>query len=152
MSLKKHYEDVVDSLMEFKEKFEDLITLIPHSKEMYKRILNLKRSWEKSKELMDELGNCILPVQNLPVKLPENYNNPDFLQTWTFYKEYLQEQHGINMKSRMEIKSLKFLVEISENDPEVAIKFLEYAISKGSKGFFKVDDKTKTKNYDPDFN
>jgi hypothetical protein len=152
MSLKNNYDEILKSLQEFKERLDDLLPYLPGTKDIYTRKMDLKRRWERSKDLINELGALILPVQSLPVEIPSNYNNPDFIQTWTFYKEYLEEQHGISMKSRMEIKNLKRLVEISENNPEVAIKFLEYAISKGSKGFYKVDDKTKTKSYDPDFN
>jgi len=152
MSLKNNYDELDKSLQQFKEKLEDLITYLPINKEMYNRKMDLKRSWKKSQDLLDEMGKSIIPLKNLPVEIPGNYNNPDFIQTWIFFKEYLEEQHGIIMKSRMEIKSLKRLVEISENDPGIATKFLEYAITKGSKGFYKVDDKTKTKNYDPDFN
>jgi len=154
MSLLKLYNELYENMTDFQEKLEDLISVLPQSKEMFKRILNLKRSWEKSQALINEIGSFILPVSSLPVKLPDAYDNADFLQTWTFYKEYLHEQHGISMRSRMEIKALKLLVEISENNPLRAVKYIEYAIAKGFKGFFKVDDNTKPtrKDHDPDFN
>ena len=153
MSVSKYYNELYESLVDFQLKLEELISVLPQSKEMYKRILNIKRSWEKSQTLVNDLGSYILPVQSLPVKLPDVYDNADFLQTWTFYKEYLHEQFGIAMFSRMEIKALKLLVELSDNDPKAAIKYLDYAMSKGFKGFFKVDDNTKSnrKDYDPDF-
>lgn len=153
MSVSKFYNELYESLVDFQVKLEELISILPESKEMYKRILTIKRSWEKSQNLMNELGSYVLPVQSLPVKLPDVYDNADFIQTWAFYKEYLNEQFGITMLSRMEIKALKLLVEISESDPKSAIKYLDYAMAKGSKGFFKVDDNTKPmkKDYDPDF-
>jgi hypothetical protein len=154
MSINKIYNELYENLCDFKEKLEDLISLLPESKEMFKRKIALQKSWDKSQTLVNDLGVFILPVQSLTVNLPDAYNNADFLQTWTFYKEYLQEQHGISMRSRMEIKALKLLVEISENDPARAISYMEYAIAKGFKGFFKVDDNTKPtrKDHDPDFN
>jgi len=143
------------NLCDFEEKLQELISLLPESKEMFKRKIALQKSWDKAHALVNDLGVFILPVESLLVKIPEAYDNADFLHTWSFYKEYLQEQHGISMRSRMEIKALKLLVEISENDPLRAVKYMEYAIAKGFKGFFKVDDSakpTKGKDYDPDFN
>jgi hypothetical protein len=154
VSLLKNYTDLYESLVIFKEKLEELLSVLPESKEVYKKKISLQKSWDKSQALVHDLGVYIVPVESLPVIFPEAYDNVDFINTWSLYKEYLQEQHGISMHSRMEIKSLKLLVEISESDPERAIRYLEYAIAKGFKGFFRVDDNAKPteKLYDPDFN
>jgi|GEM_PF-2695505 len=151
----QHYNNLYEILIDFQEKLEEFISVVPDSAEMYKRKLSIKRAWEKSQRLVNELGKFISPVTELDVKLPDKFNSDKFIEAWKFWRDYLEEQHAIKMKSRMEIKSLKLLLELSNKDPELAIKYLDYASARGSKSFYKIDDSTTKSNtkdgYDPDF-
>ncbi len=151
----QHYNNMYDSLTDFQEQLQEFMSVAPQSPEMYKRVLGIKRSWEKSQRAVNELGNFIIPVTELDVKIPEKFNTARFVEAWHTWRDYLEEQHGTKMRSRMEIKALKLLLEISEKDPERAVRYLDYAMARGSKSFYKVDDSTKpTKkpDNDPDFN
>lgn len=150
-----HWNETTESLAAFEEKMNEFVAIVPQSPELYKQKNNLKKLWDKVRRNINEVDKFITPPAAIEVKIPKEFNNDKFVEAWQYWKDYLEEQHAIKMRSRMEVKSLMHLVEISEKDPEKAMKYLNYAIAKGSKSFYKVDDISKphkNSNYDPDFN
>jgi hypothetical protein len=79
-----------------------------------------------------------------PIKVESPFDQDDFRYFWKTWKEYLQEQYGRSIRSRMEQMSLDYLSEISENNPDLAISYLRYAMANGYRSFFKVESKDKT--------
>ncbi len=98
--------------------------------------------WNKSKKMAEAFDQFIVPFD--PIKIKSPFNQDEFRNFWKTWKEYLQEQHGKLMRSRMEQTSLDYLAEISGGDPELAISYLKYAIANGYRSFFKVETKDKT--------
>ena len=149
--MRKEFDKLTTNLNTFGESLEEFISVTPQSNEFVKRIANLNKLWTKVQTAANELENFVRPVETLDIKIPKELNCDKFIEAWKYWKDYLTEQHGITILSRMEIKALKLLFDLSECDPDKAIKLLEYAEAKGSRSFYKVDELTKKKEYDPDF-
>jgi hypothetical protein len=90
------------------------------------------------------MDKFITPVKSVEVK-SALLSDQAFRDCWTLWKEYLHEQHGIFMRSRAELISLKRLMDISEDNPKTAISFLEYSMSRLEKAFYKVIEKEEKK-------
>lgn len=113
------------------------------------------REWDKLKEqamaLDEKMQN---PIEPIDIKLP--FEEEEFDKIWKFWKEYRLESFGKTYKSREEQKVLDYLDEISQGNPDVAIKYLNFAMSGGYPKFFKVSDKNYTNppkeiSHDSDF-
>lgn len=149
------WNEATESLAAFEEKMNDFMCMVPQSPELYKQKNNLKKMWDKVRRNINEVDRFITPPAAIEVKIPKEFNKDKFVEAWQVWKDYLEEQHAVKMRSRMEYKALEHLFDISGKDAEKAMKYLNYAIAKGSKSFYKVDDVTKPnkkENYDPDFN
>lgn len=97
--------------------------------------------WNKFKKMVNEFDEFLAPVD--PIKVESPFDQDDFRYIWKTWKEYMSEQHGKLMRSRMEQMSLDYLAEISESNSDLAISYLRYAMANGYKSFFKVDTKDK---------
>jgi hypothetical protein len=97
--------------------------------------------WNKFKKMNESLDQFIAPFD--PIKVETPFDQEDFRYIWKTWKEYMQEQFGRSMRSRMEQMSLDYLSEISENNPDLAISYLRYAMANGYRSFFKVESKDK---------
>lgn len=105
-----------------------------------KKILKFIKEYDKLKELIEKFDKFMQnPVEPIEVKIP--YDEPDFVQTWEYWKEYRVETFGKAYKSREEQKVLEYLEEISEGRPDLAIKYLNFAMAGSYPRFFKVSEK-----------
>ena len=152
--MKKQWDNLWESLTEVKEELEEYISILPQSATLKKKQNKVMARWKESLKLIREFDNFVSPISPVEVIFPSKEEK--MINTWNYWKEYLNEQHGIIMRSRFEKKSLKRLWEISDQDPHKAVEYLNYAMSLGYRNFFKVEKKTqqekpKQENYDPDF-
>lgn len=153
----EHWNNTVDSLAEFQDIFTEFLQGIRLSPAQYKESLKVRRAWDTAQKNVNEFDNFVSPVKAIYVKLPDA--SKEFIDTWEYYKAYLQEQHGIIMRSRYELKALELLWEISDKDAKEAIKILNFTMHRGYARFFKpnenkvpVDNQTQNEEYDPHFN
>jgi hypothetical protein len=107
-----------------------------------KKLQKYIEQWNKSKKMAEAFDQFITPFD--PIKVESPFDQDDFRYFWKTWKEYLQEQYGRSMRSRMEQMSLDYLSEISENNPDLAVSYLRYAMANGYRSFFKVESKDKT--------
>jgi hypothetical protein len=107
-----------------------------------KKLQKYIEQWNKSKKMAEAFDQFIAPLDSIKVESP--FDQDDFRYFWKTWKEYLQEQYGRSMRSRMEQMSLDYLSEISENNPDLAVSYLRYAMANGYRSFFKVESKDKT--------
>ena len=107
-----------------------------------KKLQKFTKEWNSLKKMAEQLDQFISPVD--PIKVESPFDQEDFRYIWKMWKEYLMEQHGILVRSRMEQASLDFLSEISDNDPDKAISYIRFAMKGPYRSFFKVDEKTKS--------
>ncbi len=155
--MKQTWERLTKSAESFKTVFEELLEILPESPSIYKRQRKVEKEWHKLKTEINFMDDFVSPtIVSVKVKSPL-LDDAGFLATWKLWKDYLIEQHGIHMRSRAELMSLKRLHDIAKGDPREAIFTLEFAM--GSNGmysnFFPVDkekagyqkpDAEKTKN------
>jgi hypothetical protein len=107
-----------------------------------KKLQKYIEQWNRSKKMAETFDQFITPLD--PIKVESPFDQDDFRYFWKTWKEYLQEQYGRSIRSRMEQMSLDYLSEISENNPDLAISYLRYAMANGYRSFFKVESKDKT--------
>jgi len=107
-----------------------------------KKLQKFTCEWNKLKKMAELFDQFVAPLD--PIKVESPFDQEDFRYIWKTWKEYLREQHGRLMRSRMEQISLDYLAEISENNPDLAISYLRFAMANGYKGFFKVEANSKT--------
>lgn len=142
--MKDHWETLGNDLRNFQGQLEELLEMLPQSAKIHARQNALIKLWNKVKRAVDEMDPFISPVKSVAVNSPMLVN-ADFTATWQFWKDYLNEQHGIIMRSRTELMALKRLMDIATEKPELAVKYLEIAMAGGYKNFFEVKE-TEMKN------
>jgi hypothetical protein len=138
--MKQTWEAAETSIMLFKQELEELHELLPKSVKIQKKVATLNKAWKKVQVSLNEMDKFITPVKSVEVK-SALLNDPAFRESWTLWKEYLNEQHGIFMRSRAELIGLKRMMDISGDNPQIAISFLEYSMSRLEKAFYKVVEK-----------
>jgi hypothetical protein len=130
----KIWEQLTKADQEFSEFLE---TLTPVA---IKKSAKFIKEWNALKNKLGELDNYIAPVEPIEVELP--FEDELFKMAWKTWKEYLQEQHGQLMRSRSEQAALHHLQEISQGNPDKAIKILRYAMACRYKNFFEINENT----------
>jgi hypothetical protein len=145
--MKQTWEKAEQSIMEFKQELEELHELLPKSVKIHQKTATLNKAWKKVQVSLNEMDKFITPVKSVDVK-SKLLNNEKFRESWVFWKEYLNEQHGIFMRSRAELMALNRLLDISGDNPEKAIYYLEYAVSRLEKNFYKVVEQEEPKHTD----
>jgi hypothetical protein len=134
--MQEEWDQMGTDVRNLQEAMEELLVMLPQSVSFFKAENKMKKSWDKFKKSWNNFDGFISPMKAVEVKEP--WNDPEFLSTWKFWKEYLQEQHGQWIKSRSEVMALKRLKEITDNNPKTAVKYLEYAMYKRNPNFYVV--------------
>lgn len=143
--MKQTWETVENSFVAVKQELEELNELLPKSVKIHQKVATLNKAWKKLRISLSEMDKFITPVKSVEVN-SALLNDQAFRDCWTLWKEYLHEQHGIFMRSRAELISLKRLMDLSEDNPKTAISFLEYSMSRLEKAFYKVIEKEEKKS------
>ncbi len=147
--MKQTWESLENNFSSVKQELEELNELLPKSVKIHQKVANLNKAWRKLRISLNEMDKFITPVKSVEVK-SKLFDDQAFRETWNLWKEYLIEQHGIHMRSRAELIGLKRMLDISGDDPKIAISYLEYSMSRLEKAFYKViekeDKKSKTKS------
>lgn len=149
--MKRTWETAETSIVAFQQELEELYTMLPKSAKIHQQLSKLNKSWKKVKFSLNEMDKFITPVKSVEVK-SKMLDNEAFREAWVLWKEYLNEQHGIFMRSRAELMGLKRLMDISGDNPEKAIFFLEYSMSRIEKAFYKVNEAKEPKLIKKDSN
>lgn len=138
--MKQTWDNLTSDTENFKEEFEALLNILPDSAAIYRQQKRLDKAWRKLQTGFNKMDEFVSPmIKSVNVKSPL-FTDAEFLAAWKFWKEYLIEQHSIHMRSRAELMSLKHLNEISKEKPNIAIKYLEFAMAGGYKRFFIVNE------------
>lgn len=115
-----------------------------------KKLQKYTAEWNKTKKLAEDFDKFISPVD--PIKVESPFDQEDFRYIWRTWKGYLSEQHGMLIRTRREQMALDYLADISENNVDVAISYLRFAMAHGYRKFFIVTDQAKTNPEKPDKN
>lgn len=146
--MKQQWDKTYESLVLFKDSLEDYISQLPQTNGLRKIQNQVMNLWKESLKNIREFDNFVSPITPVEILFPNK--SEKFINTWNYWKEYLTEQHGIVMRSRFELKSLKRLWEIADEDTVKAVEYLNYAMSRGYKAFFKVDPNQKNQKPNKD--
>lgn len=107
-----------------------------------KKLQKFTADWNKLKKMAEQFDQFVCPLD--PIKVESPFDQEDFRYIWKMWKEYLREQFGILMRSRMEQASLDYLAEISENNVDLAISYIRFAMKGPYRSFFKVTEQAKS--------
>ena len=135
----EHWEKYGTIIHEFKEQLETLMEMLPQSAKMHKQQSILNKCWKKLQRAHNDFDQFVTPVKSVKVTSPF-LEDPDFAATWKMWKEYLVEQHGIHLRSRAELMSLKRMADIAGKQPKTAVAYLEFAMSRADRNFYKVNE------------
>ena len=94
--------------------------------------------WESLKTDANDI-DAVMSVDAVTVNTP--FKDASVSETWSTWKSYLLEQHGIVMGSRSERAALDLLFKWSDGNPEKAINIVNYAMAFQYRSFFKVTEK-----------
>lgn len=137
------WNEIIEQLHTSEDKLQEFIELAGLSASQLKKLNKFIAEWNKTKKMAEQFDKFISPVD--PIKVESWCDQEDFRYIWKTWKDYLTEQHGKLMRTRMEQMSLDYLAEISESDPDRAISYLRYAMANGYRSFFKIDKKDTEK-------
>lgn len=143
-----HWNQLCAQIEHAEEKLQEFVDSSGLSAIQLKKLQKFTCEWNKLKKMAETLDQFIAPLD--PIKIESPFDQEDFRYIWRTWKEYQQEQHGRMMRSRMEQQSLLYLAEISNNDPDLAISYLRFAMANGYKGFFRVEANDKQNPPKPD--
>lgn len=138
----KHWNEICAQIETSEGKLQEFIGSSGMSASQLKKLQKFIDEWNKIKKQAEAFDKFITPLD--PIKIESPFDQDDFRYIWKMWKEYLQEQHGILMRSRMEKMGLEYLSDISDNNPDLAINYLRFAMKSGYKSFFKVEEKDNT--------
>jgi len=138
IKMKQSWDKLQSDLLNVQTHIEELLDILPLSTIFYKKRNALNKAWKCLQKSAADVDAFITPVKSVKVACPL-LDDPEFKESWKFWKDYLAEQHGIIMRSRAELMSLKRLMEISGNDAATAVKTLEFVMSRPTdKNFYKI--------------
>lgn len=137
-----HWNEICAQIDSAEGKIQEFMESAGLSAPQLKKLQKYICEWNKIKKMAEAFDKFITPVD--PIKVESPFDQDDFRYMWKMWKEYLQEQHGILMRSRMEKASLEFLSNITENNPDKAIDTIRFAMKSNWKSLYKVEEKDKT--------
>lgn len=141
MNLLKFWDHHCRALEKLRKEIEGMAERLPAGSAGKRAREAVNRAWSEVSASADELDALVTEsVQPLPVKFP--WQDKEFVSHWSLYKDYLAEQHGILMKSRMEQARLNTIREYSGNDREVFRKTIDFYMALGTTSLFPVNFET----------
>lgn len=137
--MKESWDSLCDDVQNLKEQLEELLEMVPQSAKFHQKTNAINKVWKRLQKGVNDVDQFITPVKSIKVVSPL-LEDGDFKQAWQLWKDYLNEQWGIVMRSRAELMGLKRMADIAEEKPALAIKYLEFAMSRMDRNFYKVNE------------
>ncbi len=137
--MRKSFNNIISKLSEFSLLLEDALANLPNSAKNYKiktKVDSAYKSLNRTIEIHESLITDVVP--KLKVKT-DGYTN-EFIDIWNIYKDFMLEQFGIRMGSRMQIFRLQLLFDYSNNDFKLAASWLKYYMANGSSNIYPVNE------------
>ena len=137
--MKNTFNNIIQKFNEFNVLIEDVLNMLPNTPKNYKLKLKVEAAYKtltRALQMHEDLITDIVP----PVNIPTTDYPKEFIDTWNIYKDYLIEQFGIRMRSRMQIYRLELLFQYSNNDFKLATRWLKYYMAAGSSNIFPVNE------------
>lgn len=138
MSIIKKWAEHCDAIEKVRSIIEDIASQLPESGSGRKQRKAITDAWRiigQTTDDIDELLNAA--VQPLPIKFP--WKDKEFMELWSLYKDFLWEQYGFQMKSRMENSRLNAIRDFCNGDRKLAMRSINFYMAYGTVGVFPVD-------------
>lgn len=136
--MKKTFEEMQQKGYEAQVVLEDVLSMMPTSTpKQYKLKKKMEEAWKQFGRAMERHEMMITDVVP-PVQVDLEGKAKRFVDTWKLYCDYMIEQHGTRMGSRMQQKRLDLLLDYTDNDLDKAANWLNYYMASGSANIYKV--------------
>ena len=133
--MKPEWELITKNIQELGLTIEDLLEMLPMGKKYFKAKQTIEKQWREIGRSVDKFDPFISDlIDSIPINHP--WNNDEFLKTWQLYKDYLFEQHGIRMKSRMEQQRIEWFITNTNGDHKKAVQWLKFFMASGHSSLF----------------
>lgn len=108
---------------------------------------NAKMRWDKKNATAcDRIKSDANHADSDSVIVSDSVIDNDIINIWDRWKKYKREEFNFKYKSKVsEDAAKKELMKLSGGDLDLALKIIEQSISKGWKGFFKLDNNGSNK-------
>lgn len=144
--MRKSFDNLVQKSNEYSMLLEDVLNNLPDSAKNYKlkkKVESAHKAFKRSMERHELLITDTVP----PIKVKTDDYPKDFIDIWSVYKDFLTEQFGIRMGSRMQVYRLSLLFELADKDFTKATNWLKYYMAAGSSSIYPVNElKIEEKN------
>lgn len=137
--MKDSFNNIVQKTNEFNILLEDVLNSIPDSAKNYKLKKKIEASYRMVKLALERHEDLITDAVPKLKNKTDDYPK-EFIDTWNIYKDFLVEQFGIRIRSRMQMFRLKLLFELTDNDFNKATKWLQYYMAAGSASIYPVNE------------
>lgn len=137
--MRDSFNNVIQKSNEFGLLIEDVLNNMadtPKNFKLKKKVEAAYRSFKRALEMHESLISDAVP----PLKQKTDDYPKDFIDAWQVYKDFLIEQFGIRMGSRMQVYRLVLLFELTGNDFKKATRWLHYYMAAGSSNIYPVND------------
>lgn len=135
MSIDKNWEKHCAGMVKVGRLIEEIAAELPVTASAAKLRKAVSTAWSEITASADEIEQLLTAyVQPLPVEFP--WKDKEFQALWKLYKDYLVEQHGLTMKSRMETARLKAVATMWNNDRQAVCQALNFYMAVGSATIF----------------
>ncbi|MBC8489076.1 MAG: hypothetical protein H8D45_23895 [Bacteroidetes bacterium] len=137
--MRDSFNNIIQKFNEYNILIEDVLNTFSDTPKNYKLKKKIEAAFRIVKRTMQRHEDMITDAMP-PIKSKKNDYPNEFIEIWNIYKDFLIEQFGIRMKSRMQLFRLKLLFELTENDFIKAGKWLKYYMAAGSSSIYPVND------------
>lgn len=140
-SINKQFDKHCEAVNKIRQLLEEVVGELPATGTGAKLRKQLAAAWSDISESANSIDEMLTSsVQPLPVEFP--WKDKEFMAHWSLYKDYLLEQHGIVMGSRMEVSRLKVIKKMCNDDRQLFIQTIDFYMALGSKTIHEFELKT----------
>lgn len=138
--MRKSYQELEQKLTELQMVIEDVSAIMPSgTTKNYKLKKKLEHAWGDVAKAMNRHEMLITDaVPKINFDMPSK--KKEFLNVWQEYIDFMIEQHGTRMGSRMQKNRLELLMQLAGDDIDMAVRFLKYYMASGSANIYFVNE------------
>lgn len=140
--MRSNWNDLCSLLADYEIILANLGEYFKVSKASEKIKKQLSGKWDEIVKKTEILDKQIDPLNPDPIQYP--FESERFKAMWKYYKDYLEETHGVTIESRVENCRLKQLFRFSRKEEERAMLLIETLISNKYKNVINLSDKQLT--------
>lgn len=142
--MQQHWNELCEQVENTDKELESFLENGGLTNSVMKKIGGFIKAWNILKKRMQDFDQFVTPVEPILNILP--WETTVFAETWKFWREYLQEQHGQVLRSRAEKASLAYLESLAGSSEEEAIKIINFTCYLRAKSFVLPPQKKEDNN------